>query len=236
MSDFIESGRNFASDVSVDGDHDAQQYVIGFEDSDGSFVEVGRLENVADNVSQPLEIKHQNSGERITLDSSGLKTQKIDDDRLYAGVFSGADADARLSNCLSEAKLADTIYLENATYTDSLTVNKPVSLIGSNRATSGTVFNNSGNGGTLELTERSTYLSNIRLENSYSIKVSSVRCVLSNIADIGGGIQVTGNRNTLSMIAFGSVTFSSSSSSNIIDTSTQITVTDNGSNTVGDIS
>jgi hypothetical protein len=35
---------------------------------------VGRLENLADDVTQPLEIKHQNSGERITLDSSGFET------------------------------------------------------------------------------------------------------------------------------------------------------------------
>jgi hypothetical protein len=77
MSDFIESGRNFASDVSVDGDHDAQQYVIGFEDSDGSFVEVGRIDNAAADVTEPLEIKHANSGERITLDSSGFETRSV---------------------------------------------------------------------------------------------------------------------------------------------------------------
>jgi hypothetical protein len=77
MSDFIESGRNFASDVSVGGDHDARQYVIGFEDSSGNFVGVGRLNNTADDVTQPLEIKHANSGERITLDSSGLETRSV---------------------------------------------------------------------------------------------------------------------------------------------------------------
>jgi hypothetical protein len=49
-------------------------YLIGFEDSNGNFVEVGRFNNTADDVTQPLEIKHQNSGERITLDSSGFGT------------------------------------------------------------------------------------------------------------------------------------------------------------------
>jgi hypothetical protein len=35
---------------------------------------VGRFNNTADDVTQPLEIKHANSGERITLDSSGFET------------------------------------------------------------------------------------------------------------------------------------------------------------------
>jgi hypothetical protein len=49
-------------------------FLIGFEDSSGNFVEVGRFNNTASDVTQPLEIKHANSGERITLDSSGFKT------------------------------------------------------------------------------------------------------------------------------------------------------------------
>jgi hypothetical protein len=61
-------------ELSVERDVEADGYVVGFEDAGGSFVEVGRLENVADNVSQPLEINHQNSGERVTLDSSAFET------------------------------------------------------------------------------------------------------------------------------------------------------------------
>jgi hypothetical protein len=38
---------------------------------------VGRFNNTADDVTQPLEIKHQNSGERITLDSSGFETRSV---------------------------------------------------------------------------------------------------------------------------------------------------------------
>jgi hypothetical protein len=52
-------------------------FLIGFEDSSGNFVEVGRFNNTADDVTQPLEIKHQNSGERITLDSSGFETRSV---------------------------------------------------------------------------------------------------------------------------------------------------------------
>jgi hypothetical protein len=52
-------------------------FLIGFEDSSGNFVEVGRFNNTADDVTQPLEIKHANSGERIALDSSGFETRSI---------------------------------------------------------------------------------------------------------------------------------------------------------------
>jgi hypothetical protein len=52
-------------------------FLIGFEDSSGNFVEVGRFNNTANDVTQPLEIKHAKSGERITLDSSGFETRSV---------------------------------------------------------------------------------------------------------------------------------------------------------------
>jgi hypothetical protein len=52
-------------------------FLIGFEDSSGNFVEVGRFNNTADDVTQPVEIKHASSGERITLDSSGFETRSV---------------------------------------------------------------------------------------------------------------------------------------------------------------
>jgi hypothetical protein len=61
-------------ELSVERDVEADGYIVGFEDTGGSFVEVGRLENLADDITRPLEIKHQNSGERITLDGSGFET------------------------------------------------------------------------------------------------------------------------------------------------------------------
>jgi hypothetical protein len=64
-------------ELSVERDIEADGYLVGFEDAGGSFVEVGRLENVADNASAPLEIKHQNSGERVALDSSGFETRSV---------------------------------------------------------------------------------------------------------------------------------------------------------------
>ena len=46
-------------------------YLIGFEDVNGNFVRIGQLNNVADDVTQPIEIVHTDSGERMTLSGSG---------------------------------------------------------------------------------------------------------------------------------------------------------------------
>jgi len=46
-------------------------YLIGYEDGKGNFVQIGQFNNAADDVTQPIEIVHTNSGETIGLSSSG---------------------------------------------------------------------------------------------------------------------------------------------------------------------
>ncbi|AFH22327.1 hypothetical protein OSG_eHP22_00225 [environmental Halophage eHP-22] len=46
-------------------------YLIGYEDAQGNFVQIGQFNNVADDVTQPIEIIHTNSGETIALSASG---------------------------------------------------------------------------------------------------------------------------------------------------------------------
>jgi len=45
-------------------------YLIGFEDAQGNFVQIGQFNNVADDVTQPIEIVHTNSGDAIRLGKS----------------------------------------------------------------------------------------------------------------------------------------------------------------------
>jgi len=45
-------------------------YLIGYEDSQGNFVQIGQFNNVADDVTQPIEIVHTNSGDAIRLGKS----------------------------------------------------------------------------------------------------------------------------------------------------------------------
>jgi hypothetical protein len=221
-------------ELSVERDVEADGYVVGFEDAGGSFVEVGRLENVADNVSQPLEIKHANSGERITLDDSGLKMQKIDDDRLYAGAFPGSDPDSRLSNAISEASLADMIYLENDEYSDDLTLSEEIKLVGTGTRFKGT-----------EVTGTTTWTFDGPV-NLSSISAPSTNVVFNINGDgstfmksatfNGTSINVSGSGVRLSYLDAFSVTLDSNSSNCVVDSSVRTVVTDNGSsNVIGDV-
>jgi hypothetical protein len=221
-------------ELSVERDIEADGYVVGFEDAGGSFVEVGRLENVTDNVSQPLEIKHANSGERITLDSSGLKTQKIDDDRLYAGAFAGADADARLANAVSAAADGDVIYLESETYTADLTANTALSLIGT-----GVEFSDTRITGTTTWTfNDSTRLSGVACpSNDVTLEFNGKSSVLK---DSQGFAVTTVTVDANQFRGYGlnnfNVTFEAGTDRCIIDASVLTSVTDNGGvNTVGNI-
>jgi hypothetical protein len=234
MSDFIESGRNFASDVSVDGDHDSRQYVIGFEDANGNFVEVGRFDNTANDVTQPLEIKHQNSGERVTLDSSGLKTQKIDDDRLYAGAFTGANADARLNSALSAASDGDVVYLESAIYDKDKTVDNRVSLAGT-----GIFFRGTRITGTTTWTfNESAKLRDIHLpDDTVTVNFNGNGSVVTNLNSVSGvTVSVDATRFRATRLSGLDVVLEANSAGCVVDASTNITVTDNGSaNIIGDI-
>jgi len=45
-------------------------YLIGYEDAQGNFVQIGQFNNVADDITQPIEIVHTNSGDAIRLGKS----------------------------------------------------------------------------------------------------------------------------------------------------------------------
>jgi hypothetical protein len=195
---------------------------------------VGRFNNTADDVTQPLEIKHQNSGERITLDSSGLKTQKIDDDRLYAGAFSGTNADARLVNCLSAAPAGATVFLERDTYSQNITVNQSATLIGQ-----GTVFDGTEFQGTMTMTlAAASTLKGIRcLGDAIDIVVNAPSCLLQNISGFG----VVGSKSVISVDDSSArliglrglkVELDSNSDRCVVNSSTRLNIVDNGSNNI----
>jgi 3D (Asp-Asp-Asp) domain-containing protein len=191
---------------------------------------VGRFNNTADDVTQPLEIKHQNSGERITLDSSGLKTQKMDDDRLYAGAFPGSDPDTRLSNALSSSSDGDTILLESSAYNQNQTISKRVTLIGTTLS-NGTDIQN---GVTWNITGFDVSIIRLRLRGEI---VYSSNGNIRDIQMIGGAITVDSSEADISHVRAGNITLTSNSSKCIVDSSVGVSIADNGSNNIiGDIS
>jgi len=48
-------------------------YLIGYEDAQGNFVQIGQFNNAADDVTQPLVLRHTNSGETLELDGSSFR-------------------------------------------------------------------------------------------------------------------------------------------------------------------
>jgi hypothetical protein len=204
-------------------------FLIGFEDSNGDFVEVGRFNNLADDVTQPLEIKHQNSGERITLDDSGLKMQKIDDDRLYAGAFPGSDADSRLDSALSSAKAQDKILLEKEKYTDDRTISTSVHLQGPMDGFGGATID-----AQISIDSR-IQLTDMRFTAQASLTVNAGGSIFKNLNNSATTVTVNGDFNRLIGFDNGNITFASGTLGNVVDSSVRVTVTDNGSNVVGDI-
>jgi hypothetical protein len=160
--------------------------------------------------------------------------QKIDDDRLYAGAFSGSDPDVRLSNAISKASSGDTIHLENGLYDSDLTVTKPLSFIGSAPEFSGTEitgittwdFNSPVNVRNLAITSNDVTLN--------FLGDSSRLCDINSF--LNANINVSGQRFRGYGIRQSIITFQSASKLCIIDSSTQVSVIDNGSsNLIGDI-
>jgi len=48
-------------------------YLIGYEDAQGNFVQIGQFNNAADDVTKPLVLRHTNSGETLELDGSSFR-------------------------------------------------------------------------------------------------------------------------------------------------------------------
>jgi len=48
-------------------------YLIGYEDAQGNFVQIGQFNNVADDITQPIVLRHTNSGATLKLDGSSLR-------------------------------------------------------------------------------------------------------------------------------------------------------------------
>jgi hypothetical protein len=139
-------------------------------------------------------------------------TERLGNGRLFAGAFDGVDADSRLDNCLSASSRGDLIYLEKAAYPANRTINADVGFVGQ-----GIRFGASTRlTGNWTITEPEVIISRLRLQAS-TITIQNNDCLLTQLRE-------------------GSVLFESGTANCVIDSSVNTNVTDNGSNTIGDIS
>jgi len=175
------------------------------------------------------------SSQRVDLfadavDANSITTETVVSDYHFAGAFDGADADTRLGNALSAANNGDVIFLENARYTSARTYD-------SFRGTFLGSFSVSQNEGA-QLAEDWTldsrvHMYRIAVESNTDLNLNTTNINLSDIS-LGGTITVGGDRAVIQGVLGGEITFESGTSGGIVDSSADVTVTDNGSNTVGD--
>jgi len=176
------------------------------------------------------KINPHSIGEDATVESVSAK--QIDGGPTFAKGYEGATADDRLDAALADAADGDTIVLEPELYNVDRTISKSVTIRGS---VSG--FETGGSEINADYTlDGRIKMINIQVINTASITINGVVSAIIS-CDIASGIPVTiaaGEVRYLNNHA-GKVTFQSGTAKGIVDGCVKTVVTDNGSNTVGDI-
>lgn len=205
-------------------------------------IDSGNEEKILEVATQISTLKDATSGnqvydspsEELTADvnNTSVSTDRLATDYLYARSFDGADADARLSNALSAVSAGQTIYLEPATYTASASISTTgVRLIGSGGRAQTSVDANwtvdTPNVDINEVTWLSQSSGDVLTVNGVQLRM--VGC------DSTGNIQVADDDCIILGLSGGSVTFASGTGGGVVDGSTGVSVTDDGTNTVGTI-
>lgn len=175
--------------------------------------------------------------EAVTTEDADITGGAVIGDYHHASRYDGADGDARLTNALSAASEGDTIYLENLLYEDDRTITQDkIALVGTGRG-------GGGDGQGSDLIGTWTFNSTRgRIENlggGLGVAGESGAITFNGFqlyrGGYGGDITVSGDSVIITEMFSGTVTFQSGTSGGIVDASSGVTVTDNGTNTVGDV-
>ena len=149
--------------------------------------------------------------------------------------YDGAGKEDRLTNALSDATDGDTLILESGVvYNDDRTIGKSIAIRGvdlSTSQTTGTYLS----GATWTFNAEATINGIGIFDNTLGIEISSQFCVIQDIVFFAGGdISVNSNDVILSKIrGNGTITFAGGTSGGEIGITTSgVTVTDNGNNSV----
>lgn len=173
--------------------------------------------------------------ESESLNTNDTRTKTIGGGNLhYAADSDGADPDTRLDAALSAATNGDIVYLENSQYNADRTVSTAVALRGSGvRRSDGAVLDGAEWTLSARVIVEGVYLSST---TGPKITASNQRCSIRNVTDFGDGVVISGDQCDVIGGFNINVTFASGTSGGLADSITFGSVTDNGTNTVGDIS
>jgi hypothetical protein len=191
----------------------------------------------------PVLVDPQNSNEIVarydrgkgswvidTLEADDANIKRPSNNQHYASEYDGSDADARLDNVLSAAQDGDRIWLESGgEYNDNRTINTQVMFCGAAEAAgdSPRIF------GDWSVGIKFVSFKHIRIDGSLTL--AGFNTVIGGSNDGTGQIVVDGDDIRIALVRDGEVTFNSGTTGGIIASSTDVNVTDNGNNTVGDI-
>jgi len=179
-----------------------------------------------------------------SVGSLETKGANINGDHVWSSNFGGSTPDERLQNALSLVDNGTVVYLENNTYDQDLTITKEVKLVGTEIPSNGSAINGATwtaeedvtfkylelqgadlvlNGGSSEGGESyygrviGCYVNNPNQEDPVNIEINCSRAIISRIEGSGANII-----------------FRSGTSQGVIDKiAGDITITDNGNNTLG---
>lgn len=186
------------------------------------------LSSIWDSANQVITADVDNSS--VVTDS--VSVESVGSVRHYAGAYSGSDPDARLDSALSAASNGDTVFLESDTYDADRTVSTQVSIVGTGPSGGGTRIE-----ATWTLSIFGVVLTRVYLGGATVINMDggSQRLAEVNSASTPD-INVGASEAIITSIRTANVTFESGASGGIVDSSTDVSVTDNdGGNTTGDI-
>jgi len=156
-------------------------------------------------------------------------------ERHYAGDYDGGDADERLDNALSTASAGETVILENENYTDDRTISTNIRIQGSGDGMTGgsqirAVWTLNANG----IIVKNTLLGGG--SGQYVLDSSRISIVFCGLFGASPELQVNADNALIVNCASGAITFASGTSGGLVDSCIQnVSVTDSGTNTVGDV-
>jgi hypothetical protein len=179
------------------------------------------------------DISSDNINNSDTITSESVNPQFLADNRLFAGNFAGSNPDARLTNALNAATQGDTIFVETAEYSSS----RNITTDGIRIAGSKTRDNDSPRfEADIELSGDNITVVGIAVTNVTVTLSGNATGFKNAFAFFNASIIAAANACLITEVnSAGDVTFQSGTTGGLVDSCQRLTVTDNGSNTVGDI-
>ena len=157
----------------------------------------------------------------------------IGDAYYWTGHFDGASPDDRLATALSEIPANSTLHLEKAEYT-SKTISKRLRIVGpfgySDRSSGALI----ADGEVWTIDER-CIMDGISMRSDVEVILNDFGSVVKNGRCLDSDITVNANGAKITDLLEGTVTFASGTEDGLVDSCSRTTVTDDGTNTVGDI-